>query len=71
MSLKQRDCTYVQSSSVYNYIPLIMFVWEDLFLFLFDGNAVWFVVLFTKCWANSLASIYSVWDSQVVPVQIV
>lgn len=34
----------------------------------FSGNAVWFVVLFTKCLADSLAYIYSTWDSQVAPV---
>lgn len=40
-------------------------------LLLFSGNVVWFVVLITKCWTDSLAYIYSTWDSQVVPVQIV
>lgn len=40
-------------------------------LLLFSENAVWFVVLITKGWTDSLAYIYSAWDSQVVPVQIV
>lgn len=40
-------------------------------LLLFSENAVWFVVLVTKCWTDSLACIYSTRDSQVVPVQTV
>lgn len=42
-----------------------------MFLLLLSENAVWFVVLITKCWTDSLAYIYSTWDSQVVPVQTV
>lgn len=37
-------------------------------LLLFSENAVWFVFLITKCWTDSLAYMYSTWDSQVVPV---
>lgn len=50
----------------------MMFVWEEIFLFFYSSeNAIWFVVLITKCWTDSLACIYSTWDSQVVPVQTV
>lgn len=40
-------------------------------LLLLSENAVWFMVLITKCWTDSLAYICSTWDSQVVPVQVV
>lgn len=42
-----------------------------IFILLFGENALWFEVSITKCWTDSLAYIYSTWDSQVVPVQTV
>lgn len=64
-------CTIIKSVKLGSSNNVCMGGFIFILLLLFSENALWFVVLFTVWLILWLVYLYSTWDSQVVPVQIV